>query len=220
MEKFFAIDENQDIWNAYFSNIMSQWDAENKERLEKQSYTDEEKAEKIKKIFRYSEKEKDDLTPYKFEYRKKKTSVQQYKPVVLEFEKNVNKSFNEITADDVEEFIEKTAKKNKINHLKGFLQECVSTGLIDNKDSDFLIMLLPEDYKYIGKLLAGCEKKKNDFKILPAGHNKKIICPFCRKEKEATVDNWMLIRFEGEDEKYLTCRECEGEDGKENNKNI
>ena len=40
-EKFFTIKENQEIWDKYLNNIMDTWDAENKEKLEQQTFTDE-----------------------------------------------------------------------------------------------------------------------------------------------------------------------------------
>ena len=100
-EKLFVIQENQEIWNAYINNIMDTWEAENKDRLETQVFSDDEKAEKIKKLSGYSEKGKDNLTPYKYEYRRKKMSVQQYKPIILEFEEVIGKSFNNISAEDI-----------------------------------------------------------------------------------------------------------------------
>ena len=42
-EKFFVIKENQDIWESYLNNILNSWEDENRERLEKLTYTDEEK---------------------------------------------------------------------------------------------------------------------------------------------------------------------------------
>lgn len=209
-EKFFKIEENQVIWDSYLNNIMDTWISENKERLEQQTFTDAEKAKNIKKLSGYSEKGKDDLTPYKFEFRKKKMSVQQYKPIVLEFETFVNKSFNEICANDIEEFVKVTSKTNRINHFNAFLRDCVSTGLIKNKDKDFLLVLLPEVYRNIGKMLA--ESKENS-KVSPEAKKGLIRCPFCGKKREAVSDNWMLIQLESENEKYLTCRECEGADG-------
>ena len=219
-EKFFSIEENQRVWDKYFDNIIKEWVELNREELQKQTYSDKEKAEKIKKLSGYSEKGKDDLTPYMFEYRRKRTSIQQYKPIVLEFEKYINKSFNDISASDLEEFIVNTNKKNKVNHLKGFLQECISAGLIKVQDDDFLILLLPKEYRHIGKLLTRGKNKDVEYNMNSIENKRVIKCPFCGKEKEALVDNWMLIRYKGELEKYLTCRECEGEDDKENNKNI
>lgn len=210
-EKYFKIEENQRIWNAYLNNIMEAWDAENKERLEKQTFTDEEKAKNIKKLSGYSEKGKDDLTPYKFEFRKKKMSVQQYKPIVLEFEKFVNKSFNEIYAKDIEEFVKVTSKTNRINHFNAFLRDCVNTGLIKNRDKNFLLALLPEIYRNIGKMLVENINGKSMSTVAQKGL---IRCPFCGKEKEAIADNWMLIQIENEQEKYLACRDCEEADGK------
>lgn len=211
-ERFFVIQENQVIWDAYINNIMSVWDAENKERLEKESFSDEEKAENIKKLSGYSEKGKDDLTPYKFEYRKKKMSVQQYKPIVLEFEAVIGKSFNDISVKDIENFLGVTTKEKRINHFYAFLRECVSTGLIKNKDIDFLLALLPDVYKGIGdKIIEAKVKIDNSCE----GRKKGLIrCPFCGREKEALAENWMLIQIVGESEKYVACKECEGEDGK------
>jgi len=213
-EKFFTIEENQIIWDSYISNIMNAWDAENRERLEKMTFSDEEKATNIKKLSGYSEKGKDALTPYKFEYRKKKMSVQQYKPIVLEFEEMVGKSFNEITANDIEDFFQITTKTNKINHFNAFLRDCVSTGLIKNRDIDFLIILLPEIYRTIGKILVDAKEKNEGNKIVSEKPKGLIRCPFCGREKEALAKNWLLIQTVDDSEKILACRECEGEDGK------
>ena len=96
--------------------------------------------------------------------------------------------------------------------MKGFLQDCLSKGLIKSKDYNLLILLLPEGYRYIGKLLVECG---NSEVRVSSTENKKIIqCPFCRRKKEAIAKEWMLIQYEGQVEKYLTCKECEGGDGK------
>lgn len=212
-EKFFTIKENQEIWDKYLNNIMDTWDAENKEKLEQQTFTDEEKSKYIKKLSGYSEKGKDSLTPYKFEYRKKKMSVQQYKPIVLEFEEFVGKSFNQISAKEIEDFLKSTQKNNRINHFNAFIRDCVNTGLITNRNKDFLIMLLPEGYRSIGKMLIEGEDRKTDNVSLqkPKGL---IRCPFCGREKEAVDQNWLLIQIAGETEKHIACKECEGGDGK------
>ena len=213
-EKFFTIEENQVIWDAYINNIMNTWDVENKERLEAMTFSDEEKAKNIKRLSGYSEKGKDDLTPYKFEYRKKKMSVQQYKPIVLEFEEVVGKSFNDISVKDIEDFLKTTTKTNRINHFNAFLRDCVSTGLIKNRDIEFLIALLPEVYRTIGKILVEAKEKSGNKEMLSGNFKGLIRCPFCGREKEALAGNWLLIQNAGESEKYLACRECEGEDGK------
>ena len=212
-EKFFTIKDNQEIWNTYLNNIMDAWDAENRERLEQQIFTDEEKAKNIKKLSGYSEKGKDSLTPYMFEYRKKKMSVQQYKPIVLEFEEFVGKSFNEISAKEIDDFLKTTQKTNRINHFNAFIRDCVNAGLITNRDKDFLVMLLPEVYRSIGKMLIEGEDRKTD--TIPLVKEKGLIkCPFCGCEKEAVDENWLLIQIVGEVEKHIACKECEGGDGK------
>lgn len=152
-EKFFKFEDNQIIWETYFNNMINAWDVENKERLEAQVFTEEQKAENIKKLYGYSEKGKDELTPYKLEYKKKKMSVQQYKPILLEFEKFCGKSFNEISKEDIDEFIKNTKKKNRINHFLGFLRSCVADGIIVNRDTEFLIRLLPEQSQKVVRII-------------------------------------------------------------------
>lgn len=211
-ERFFSIEENQVSWEKYLSNIMEQWDAENKDFLEQQQYTDEEKEEKIKKLSGYSYKGKSSLTPYKYEYRRKKQSVQQYKPILLDFEEFVGKSFNEITAEDMEKFAQITSKVNKLNHFNAFFRDCVSSGIIRNRNKDFLIALLPEVYRSIGiMLMQGGENVVDKEMTLSAKGMMK--CVFCGKEEKATAEKWMLIQKNGRSIKYLTCRECEGRDG-------
>ncbi len=211
-ERVFIIQENQEIWDAYINNIMDTWEAENRERLEKQVYTAEEKAEKIKKLSGYSEKGKESLTPYKYEYRKKKMSVQQYKPIILEFEEVIGKSFNDITSEDIKRFLDSTNKAKKINHFYAFFRECVNRCFIQNKDIDFLLDLLPDEYRNIGKKIVenntgNRSNQQGDVKGL-------IRCPFCGGEKDASARNWLLIQVDGTSEKYIACKECEGLDGK------
>jgi len=211
-EKFFTIEENQASWDTYLNNIMYEWDLENRERLENEIYTEKEKEEKIKRLSGYSYKGKDNLTPYKYEFRRKKQSVQQYKPILLEFEQYVGKPFNEITAKDIEEFSKVTTKANKLNHFNAFFRDCISTGIINNRDKDFLISLLPEVYKNIGRMLSGYEGID-----ISSNYKRGIKCPFCGRYKDAVAINWLLIQYENGSEKYLACRDCEGNGGKNEN---
>lgn len=45
--------------------------------------------------------------------------------------------------------------------------------------------------------------------------NKKgyLKCPFCDNEVKAISDEWVLVQFEGNDTKFLACKECRGENG-------
>lgn len=151
-EKMFKIENNQKVWKFFFESAMEEWDSENKERLEAIIWTDEEKE-------LYSQKTHGDIspqniTPYRYESKKRRMCLQQYKPVVLEFEEFVNKSFDEITADDIDKFSSITSKKNKLNHLNAFLLSGVKSGIIKNTDKYFLISLLPEIYREIGRKIA------------------------------------------------------------------
>lgn len=151
-EKMFKIENNQEVWDFFFESAMEEWDAENKERLESIIWTDKEKEI-------YSGKTHGDIsikniTPYKYESRKRRMCLQQYKPVVLEFEEFIKKSFDEITAEDIERFTGFTSKKNKLKHLNAFLINGIKAGLINNTDKEFLISLLPEFYRDIGRKIA------------------------------------------------------------------
>lgn len=151
-ERKFIIEENQKIWDAYYTQNLESWNLENKEKLEAQQWTDEEKIKHGKKLTSYNMPLKK-ITPYNCGYIKKKQSLQQYKPVILLFEDYVKKSFNDITANDIEEFRIIAANKNRINNLNAFIIYCVNNGIIHNKDKEFLVCLLPVPYRKIGMLL-------------------------------------------------------------------
>lgn len=93
------------------------------------------------------------ITPYNCSYIKKRQSIQQYKPTILKFEELCKKSFNCVTANDVEQFRNSVLKIDKRNHFNGFMIYCVSNGIIKNENKDFLLSLLPNAYKKIGELL-------------------------------------------------------------------
>lgn len=151
-EKMFKIDNNQKVWNFFFESAMKEWDAENKEKLDAIIWTDEEKEIYSNKI--HGDISAQNITPYKYESKKRRICLQQYKPVVLEFEEFIKKSFDEITAEDINNFSNVTSKKNKLHHLNAFLLSGVKTGSINNTDKEFLISLLPEIYREIGRKIA------------------------------------------------------------------
>lgn len=85
---------------------------------------------------------------------KKKVSLAQYKSGVMAFERHVHKHFSIVTAADLESFAGATDKKNKVQFTNAFLLACVSNGFIVNANVDFLIKLLPKEYREIGRLIA------------------------------------------------------------------
>lgn len=87
-------------------------------------------------------------------FNKKKISVLQYKPVALCFEQFTGKPFDSVTAHDIESFADHTDKKSKLSHLNAFLLVSVTNGYIRNNDTEFLISLLPKEYKAIGRMIA------------------------------------------------------------------
>lgn len=88
------------------------------------------------------------------ELEKKKISLAQYKCGVVAFEKHIVKPFNKVTATDMESFARATDKKNKIAFTNAFLLASVSNGFIVNTDTEFLISLLPKEYRVIGRIIA------------------------------------------------------------------
>jgi len=153
MKRNFIIEENQTIWDTYYNKNLESWILENKVELENQVYTKEEIKQQRKRFPAYNMPD-EKITPYNCAYIKKKQSLQQYKPIILQFEKYIKKSFNDITANDIEKFRKITEKKNRISHFNGFMIYCIENEIIKNRNKEFLISLLPESYRKLGKLIA------------------------------------------------------------------
>ena len=153
-ERLFDFEDNQTMWDTYFNGSMEEWDKENRAELEDTVWTDEQKMKEAKRLTAY-QLSLDKATPYNIAFIKKKQSLQQYKPIVLQFEEYIGKSFNDVTAKDVEEFRQVTDKPHRINHLNAFFIYCVRVGVMKNRDKEFLIGLLPDIYKEVGKVIAG-----------------------------------------------------------------
>lgn len=85
---------------------------------------------------------------------KKKVSLAQYKCGVIAFEKHIAKPFSKVTAEDIESFAKAMDKKNKVAFTNAFLLASISNGFIVNTDTEFLISLLPKEYRAIGKMIA------------------------------------------------------------------
>lgn len=155
-ERLFKFDDNQTMWDAYFNGSLEAWDKENRADLEATVWTDEQKIKEAKKLTAYS-LSIDKATPYNIAFIKKKQSLQQYKPIILQFEEYVEKSFNEVTAKDVEEFRGVTDKPHRVNHLNAFFLWCVSNKAMKNNDKEFLVSLLPDIYQELGKIIGELE---------------------------------------------------------------
>lgn len=148
----FILKENQMMWDLYFDNLIKQWNKENKEKLESIEWTDEQKQFYSNKIYGNISPQK--LTPYRYEHKRKRMSVQQYKPIIVEFENYVKKSFDDVSALDIQNFSKITKKKNKLTHLNAFFLNGIKMGIIRNRNKDLLISLLPDIYKEIGQMIA------------------------------------------------------------------
>lgn len=142
-EQKFNIKENQGMWDAYYNRHLQEWEKENREKLEIQKWTEEEKIAHGKKLMTYN-MPLDKITPYSYAYIRKKQSIQQYKPVVLRFENYIKKSFNDVSGKDLEKF---RRVEKKINHKCIEKIYCVTNKIIQNNNKDFLIGLLPEIYR-------------------------------------------------------------------------
>lgn len=149
-ERKFIFEENQKIWDAYYTQNLQLWDLKNKEKFENLQWSEEEKINQSKKLLAYN-MPLDKITPYRCEYIKKKQSLQQYKPVILKFESYIRKSFNYVSGEDIEKF---RMVERIINHLNAFIVYCVNNGIIQNNNKDFLISLLPDRYRDIGRMIA------------------------------------------------------------------
>lgn len=114
--KFFALEENQKAWEAYYNNALK------------------------------------DIPEADLD--KKKVSLAQYKSGVMAFENHISKPFNTVTATDMESFAQAEPKKNKVAFTNAFLLSCISNGFIVNTDTEFLIGLLPKEYRKIGSMIA------------------------------------------------------------------
>lgn len=155
-ENKFMFEDNQLMWDVFFNNKLEEWDNMNREILENTVWTDEEKIREARKLSGYNipiEK----ITPYYIKFIKKKQSLQQYKPIILEFEKFIQKSFNDIKIKDIEEFSQITKKQNKLNHLNGYLLHCVCDGTLKTKDEEFLMSLLPNVYRKLVQIIKECK---------------------------------------------------------------
>lgn len=151
-ERKFLIKENQEIWDTYYMKNLQVWVSENKDKLGAIQWTEEEKIAHGKKLMSYN-MSLDKITPYSYAYIRKKQSIQQYKPTILKFEKSCKKSFNYVTANDIEQFVNIVLKRDKLNHFYGFMRYCVVNGIIKNEDKNFLSSLLPKQYREICDLI-------------------------------------------------------------------
>lgn len=154
-EKKFILAENQQIWDVYYNTLLDEWNAENSTKLNNQTYSLKKEQECLKKLSGYNKKS---ITPYDFEFIRKKQSIQQYKPIVMSFERFVNKPFNKLTSDDLELFKKATTQKCRLAHLNAFLLECISRKIIVVLDVEFLINLLPSIYQDVGRRIAEVSK--------------------------------------------------------------
>ena len=155
-EKKFIFSANQQIWDAYYNMLLDEWDDENISRLNNITYSLKKEQECLKKLSSYSKKS---ISPYEFEFIRKKQSIQQYKPIVMSFEKFVNKSFHEVTQNDLEDFKKITSKKCRLAHLNAFFLECVSRELIETNNINFMISLLPDNYQRLGRIISEVARK-------------------------------------------------------------
>lgn len=92
-------------------------------------------------------------------YDKKKVSVNQYKPIVLDIDGYYNKPFSELTGKEINDYMKVTTKVNRENHLRGFFVTCLNNKIINMKKSAML-WVIPSDYRYIARLLIDDNNQK------------------------------------------------------------
>lgn len=150
-EKKFILSANQHIWDDYYTILLVEWATENSARLYNTTYSLKKEQQCLKRLPSYNKKT---ITPYEFEFIIKKQTIQQYKPIVMSFERFVNKSFNDVSSSDLENFKKTTSQKCRLTHLNAFLLKCVSRKIIITSDVDFMVSLLPVVYRKLGKIIS------------------------------------------------------------------
>lgn len=98
------------------------------------------------KNFKFEENQKawDTYFNTKMEEGTPRTSINQYKPVLLALETKLDKTFNDMSVAEIKLFMEEREGKNQ-NHLNGFMTFCISNKLIDAR-KDLILYLIPKDY--------------------------------------------------------------------------
>lgn len=82
---------------------------------------------------------------------KPRTSINQYKPVLLALESELDQSFDNMSVDGIKAFMEAREGKNQ-NHLNGFMVFCVTNKLIAAR-KDLILYLIPKDYGVMIRML-------------------------------------------------------------------
>lgn len=105
------------------------------------------------KNFKIAENHKlwDMYVEQKLEEGRPQTSINQYKPVLLALEAKINKKFNEITSEEIIEFLEERGMKNE-NHLRGFYVTVITNEWI-GVSKELAVYLIPLEYRKIIQLL-------------------------------------------------------------------
>lgn len=78
-------------------------------------------------------------------------SISQYKPACLALEKFIDGTFDNITAKQLDQFIQGNMIKNT-SHIRGFLLTVITKGFL-TVSKDVLAYLIPQEYKKIVELL-------------------------------------------------------------------
>lgn len=145
-EQNFKFEENNKAWEGFVKYRIEFWDKKFKDDLEKEEWTKDDKRIYSDKI--NGEITPEEITPYKYHRLIAINSYGKKKKYILNFEEFVGKEFSKITYDDYSNFLIFIKNKHGIlEKVRRFLFECVSIGIIENNDKNFLVLLLPDEYK-------------------------------------------------------------------------
>lgn len=134
--KYFTNERNQEIWDQYVDSKMT-------ESLKKLS-------EKNMKKFNEGKTEKLKTTDELI--RDAQTSINQYKPAPLEIERTTGKCFEDVTAEELQNFLDTDMGKTRRNHVTGFYVTIITLGLI-SPSKELMASLIPAEYRVIARKL-------------------------------------------------------------------
>ena len=104
------------------------------------------------------------------------------------------------------------AKFKRVCRDKGFYVKYVITAFMEKFSTRSLRMEFVDiNHLRLAPIMLSAERHLNAESAKNQSHeNSKLRCPYCGRYVEGASDNWTLIQPNGDEKKYLACRECGG----------
>ena len=88
---------------------------------------------------------------------------------------------------------------------------------LSERSSDKCIELIKNiDNDNNSNLSAFFTNESNNNKIIKVKKKGYLECPYCGELIKGISDEWVLLQFENDEKKYLSCRKCKGKNVKNN----